>query len=90
VTILRSDLQRYLGAYLGRDFELLAELKERPRSRAGDRLSPAERIRIAEELRLQARSRRPDWPSDEERADDLAMHARVAELLRRVPTPRPG
>jgi hypothetical protein len=38
----------------------------------------------ADELRRQAREMRPDWPSEEERAEDLAAHNRVSEALRRA------
>lgn len=46
---------------------------------------PAAGIRIADELRRQVVEMRPDWPSAEERAEDLATHLRVIEALRRVP-----
>lgn len=51
---------------------------------------PGEGLRIAEELRAHVLAVRPDWPSDEERAEDLAVHARVAAELRRVGTTAPA
>ena len=41
-------------------------------------------LRIADALREQVVSLHPHWPSDEERADDLSTHARVAEAMRRA------
>ncbi len=47
---------------------------------------PAAGIRMADELRRHVLALRPDWPSEEERADDMATHLRVIDVLRRVPT----
>jgi hypothetical protein len=33
---------------------------------------------------VQVLSSHPHWPSDEERAEDLSMHVRVAEAMRRA------
>jgi hypothetical protein len=41
-------------------------------------------LRIADALRAQVLSSHPHWPSDEERAEDLSMHVRVAEAMRRA------
>ena len=41
-------------------------------------------LRIADALREQTLLLHPHWPSDEERADDLSTHARVAEAMRRA------
>ena len=38
----------------------------------------------ADELLRQAREMRSDWPSEEERSEDLAVHTRVSEALRRA------
>ena len=43
--------------------------------------SLVELLRLADGLRLHARRLRPSWPSDEERAEDLEMHASVARKL---------
>ena len=72
----RQDLQ----AFLDRGWAAAAEEKQRWwRSR-----SPAEALRLADELRRSAQALRPDWPSEADRAADLAGHARLADLLRRV------
>ena len=42
------------------------------------RTSPAEGIRIGDELRRQVARLRPDWPSATERRADAAAHLRVA------------
>jgi hypothetical protein len=47
-------------------------------------------LHIADELREQALLLHPQWPSTEERADDLSTHARVAEAMRRVGRDRRG
>jgi hypothetical protein len=55
-------------------------------------VSPAEKIRIADELRKQAIATHEGWPSEEDRKSDLETHARVAALLRktsRVPVRAP-
>jgi len=49
---------------------------------------PAAGIRVADELRRQVLAMRPDWPLEREREEDLAMHLRLIEVIRRVP-PRP-
>lgn len=73
-----------IRALLARDHSLLEAPKsaywtERKRSRG-----VADAIRVADELRRQAQALRPDWPSDEERAADLACHQPVAEILARA------
>ncbi|MBK9063545.1 MAG: hypothetical protein IPL89_10175 [Acidobacteria bacterium] len=75
-----------LGAleYMNRDWALVAESKERYWRERLARLGPAEALRVAGELRRQARAVRSDWPSAADRADDLAAHVRLAELFRRA------
>jgi hypothetical protein len=41
-------------------------------------------IRVAEQMRRYVRALRPEWPTDDERGEDLATHVRVSEALRRV------
>jgi hypothetical protein len=53
----------------------------------GDRISrlgPAEGLRVAEQLRLQAIARNPAWPSAEDREADARAHLRLAERLHRA------
>jgi hypothetical protein len=75
-------------AYLSRDWAALAELKEQAWLEQRRRRGIPGALEIADELRRQVRGLRPAWPSDEERAEDLAVHVRVAEWLRRVRTRR--
>lgn len=46
--------------------------------------SPTEILNDADALRRHAMTVRPEWPSDEDRAADLAAHRRVSEALRAV------
>jgi hypothetical protein len=45
------------------------------------RHGPAAAIRMADELRKQVIAQRPDWPTEEERAEDLAAHLRLIKAL---------
>jgi hypothetical protein len=58
-----------------------ANWKEQKRGR-----SAAELLAIGANLFAYARSLRPDWPSAEDRTEDLAVHLRVSEALRAVRT----
>ncbi|MGE3886687.1 MAG: hypothetical protein AB7H81_09650 [Vicinamibacterales bacterium] len=55
--------------------------KEQKRGR-----SAAELLAMGASLFAYARSLRPDWPSAEDRTEDLAVHLRVSEALRVVRT----
>ena len=73
-----------IRAYLTRDWQAVADEKDRfwleQRSRRGLQWA----LEVAEALRREALARRPDWPSAEERAADLAVHERVSASLQRV------
>jgi len=45
------------------------------------RLGPGEIWAMGDALRAEARALRPDWPSEREREEDLAVHTRVARSL---------
>ena len=47
-------------------------------------LTPAERLRLCDELRLQAILLHPEWPTAEHRAVDLEGHMRLSERLERA------
>ena len=79
----RADLE----AFLNRDWGAIQALKERFWVERKRQLTPDEALRIGDALRQQARALRPDWPSDEERQEDLAHHVRVSALLRSVRRP---
>ena len=78
-----------LVAFAQRDWSAVAELKADHWVERAQRLGSQETFRIADELRRFVAAARPDWPSDEERAADLASHVAVAESLRRVAAGRP-
>ncbi|MGH2830705.1 MAG: hypothetical protein ACRDJM_09500 [Actinomycetota bacterium] len=67
-----------------RDRAALARLKARHWGTRRRERGAAEGLRAAEELRKHLAVLRPDWPSPEERAQDLADHIRTGEMLRRV------
>ena len=73
-----------LIAFAQRDWSALAELKADHWLERAERLGSQEIFRVADELRRFVAAARPDWPSEGERAADLASHIAVAESLRRV------
>ena len=75
-----------LREYMARDWAAVRESKERYWS---EDLSAADRIRLAESLRLSVLSASPGWPSAENRIDDLDAHVQLAGRLRRAGTARP-
>jgi hypothetical protein len=75
-------------SYLDRDWDRARASKDRYWAERKRTLTPEEALRIADGLRLQVRSLRPDWPDAEQRAADIATHVRVSKLLRRVPATR--
>ena len=78
-----------LLAYLGRDRDLVEQSRAEHWARMRAERGPGYGILIADELRRHARALHPEGPTDEERATDLASHARVAEILSRVGPRRP-
>ena len=74
-----------LRAFVERPWSTMAQDKERYWRDYKREHGPAAGFRVAEELRLQVLAARPDWPSAEERAEDLATHLRVIDVLRRLP-----
>jgi hypothetical protein len=71
-------------AFARRDWKAIEESKRRRWTEQKSRMEPAETLSIGDELREYARSLRPDWPTEEDRRNDLAVHVRVSESLRRV------
>ncbi len=71
-------------AFARRDWSMVADAKTRHWiDRKRDR-SAADLLAVGDQLRRYACAVRPDWPTDAERAADLAVHARVTEALRAV------
>ncbi len=90
VAVSRSDRKTAMSpsqvkAYLNRDWSLVRDQKHRYWAERKRTLSAQEALIIAEGLRQQARTLRPDWPGDRQREADLKTHIHVAECLRRVP-----
>ena len=72
-------------AFARRDWAMVAESKTRYWLERKRTLSAAELLAGGDELRRHALAVRPDWPTDAERAADLATHECVTEALRAVP-----
>ena len=81
-------ITREIRGYASRDWAAARDSKDAFWAKRIARLGPIEGLRIADELRRQVLRQSPDWPSDEERQEDLAAHARVSQLLRRASRPR--
>lgn len=79
-----SDLARFAQ----RDWGALAELKADYWASMKARQGAGEGLLIADELRRHAQQQHPDWPSVEDRKDDLETHVRVSAALRSVHTAR--
>ena len=78
--VKRADVE----SYLRRDWAGAAERKAAFWAERKARLTPLEALRLGDDLRRQVCSLRPGWPSAEERLEDLAVHLKVSELLRRA------
>jgi len=73
-----------LLAFAHRDWSLVAEAKAEFWQDCKRHRTPDDILAIGEQLRQHVRAVRPDWPSESERAADLAVHLRVTEALRAV------
>jgi hypothetical protein len=80
----RDDLVRFAT----RDWAAVEDEKTAFWIRRKREMSPADILRLGDELRRHALAVRQDWPTQADRAADLATHARVAEALRAVTRPR--
>jgi hypothetical protein len=68
-----------LIAFARRDWQAVAESKRRRWAEQILHMSPAEALRVGDELREHLSSLKPGWPSRADRLDDIAVHVRVAE-----------
>lgn len=73
-----------LRDYTNRDWAAVRALKEQGWIERLEKSDPAEGLRIVEQLYVDARILRPDWPTDEDRREDFTHHLRLAELLQRA------
>ena len=78
----RVSKKEDIVAYARRDWKAIAQLKAEHWEAVKERVGRAEGIRIADDLRRQVRLSHPDWPTLEDRRDDLETHARTSEKLR--------
>ncbi len=69
---------------MARDWAAVAAAKDAAWLEARRTDGVAGALRVADALRAQVRSSHPRWPSDEDRAEDMSTHVRVAEVLRRA------
>ncbi|MDP9362293.1 MAG: hypothetical protein M3P29_12695 [Acidobacteriota bacterium] len=75
-----------LIAFARRDWNAVAEMKERFWVEQKKQMTAGEALRLADDLRRAVINRRHDWPSEDDRQSDLATHTRVSESLQRVPS----
>ena len=71
-------------AFANRDWEAIAGSKREHWTRVLRTAGPAALFRVAQHLREHTRMVRPDWPSPNDRARDLANHIALKQLLDRA------
>jgi hypothetical protein len=81
-------ITRGIREFIDRDWDAVRESKDAYWSERISRLGPLEGLRVADELRRQMVLRAPAWPDATLRQMDLASHARLAQLFRRVGSAR--
>jgi hypothetical protein len=77
-----------IHAFMAREWQLAREAKDAYWGRRVARLGPLEGLRVADELRRQARLQNPAWPDAESRRQDLFSHVRLTELFARADATR--
>ena len=75
-------ITRGLRSFLDRDWAAVRDAKDAYWTEVTRVRGPLEALRIADELRREARQLRPGWPTAEDRAADLEAHIRLSERLR--------
>lgn len=73
-----------MRAFANRDWDAIAKAKREHWARALNAAGPEALFRAAQYLREHARTVRPDWPSADDRARDLADHIKLKQLLDRA------
>jgi hypothetical protein len=73
-----------LIAFARRDWQAVAALKRERWAEQKSQMTPAEALTIGDALRHHVSALQPSWPTAEERREDIAVHIRVSESLRRV------
>ncbi len=74
-----------LVAFARRDWSRIAAAKDAYWADRKQRMAADDALRLGDALRQQVLTLRSDWPTDEQRLEDLAAHVRLMEMLRRVP-----
>jgi len=74
-------------AFARRDWRAITALKRRRWAEQKQHMTPAEALRIGDELRHHVSALHDDWPTEEHRRKDLAVHIRVSESLRLAKPP---
>lgn len=85
--ILHSMRKEDLIAFATRDWKAIAALKRSRWATLKSRMTPAEALEVGDQLREHMKALQPDWPTKEQRQEDMAVHIRVSESLRRVKPP---
>lgn len=73
-----------LRQFARRDWSAVATSKTRHWRTLKTGRSAADVLAIADRMRMHAQQIRPEWPTPQERLDDLRVHQRVGEALRAV------
>lgn len=73
-----------LRQFARRDWSAVAASKTRHWQALKAERSFAEVLAVADRMRVHAHQVRPDWPTPQQRLDDLRVHQRVGEALRAV------
>ena len=81
---MTAVITRNIRDYVSRDWGAVRLAKDLYWRDRIVRLGPAEGVRVADQLRLQALASDPSWPSAADRHADLQSHVRLAERLRRA------
>ena len=74
-----------MRAFALRDRRALTALKKAHWAERFRAHGAQETFRVSQQLREYARRVRPDWPTERDRAQDLAHHIALKRLLDRVP-----
>lgn len=73
-----------LQAFARRDWSAVTTSKTRHWQALKRERSAAEVLAVADRMRVHAQHLRPDWPTPQQRLDDVRVHQRVGEALRAV------
>ena len=82
--MLRSMNRSAVAGFLARDFDASARMKAEHWAAAYAARGPLATLEASDALRAHMRAIRPDWPTEEERENDLAHHVAERRLLERI------